>query len=156
VESCSNSGFGTRRQRFRSICGQSWRTFIRNHGDHVWACDFLQTYDVFFRPIFAFFIIEIGTRRVVVTPYKTPNANAHCERFIGSVRRECLDHIVIVTERQMLSVLSEYGRYHNCSRPHQGIEQRVPEPRGRPDSSRSRVMEIPMLGGLHHDSRIAA
>ncbi len=45
--------------------GQSWRTFIRNHGDHVWACDFLQTYDVFFRPIFAFFITEIGTRRVV-------------------------------------------------------------------------------------------
>ncbi|MFT4571659.1 MAG: putative transposase [Hyphomicrobiaceae bacterium] len=190
--------------------GQSWTTFLRNHGHQVWACDFLQTYDVLFRPIFAFFIIEIGTRRVVhvsvtrsptsawttqqlrnatlpeaspkflvrdrdskfghdfdavaagagirvvVTSYKTPNANAHCERFLGSVRRECLDHIVIVTERQMLSVLSEYSRYHNCSRPHQGIEQRVPVPRKGPGSSRGRVMEIPMLGGLHHDYRIAA
>ncbi len=108
------------------------------------ACDFLQTYDLFFRPIFAFFILEVGSRRIVHvgvtrsptsawtaqqlreitpwdqgsrflirdrdskhgeefdrvatatgirvlrTPYRAPNANAYCERMIGSVRRECL------------------------------------------------------------------
>jgi hypothetical protein len=45
--------------------GQTWATFLRNHGGHIWACDFLQLYDLFFRPIFAFFILEIGSRRVV-------------------------------------------------------------------------------------------
>ena len=190
--------------------GQSWKTFIHNQGLHMWSCDFLQTYDVFFRPIFAFFIIEIGTRRVVhvavtrsptsawtaqqlrnatgwgdcpkflvrdgdkkfgtdfdnvargagtrviVTPYKTPNANAHCERLLGSVRRECLDHHLIVTERQMLSVLTEYCDYHNHARPHQGIDQRIPQARRDPTNSGDRVVEIPILGGLHHDYRLAA
>jgi putative transposase len=45
--------------------GQRWSTFLRNHAHETWACDFVQTYDVFFRPIFAFFIIHLGTRRVV-------------------------------------------------------------------------------------------
>jgi len=45
--------------------GQSWATFLRNHGPESWACDFLQTYDLFFRPIFAFFVIELGSRRIV-------------------------------------------------------------------------------------------
>ena len=45
--------------------GQSWATFLRTHGHEVWACDFLQTYDLFFRPLFAFFLIELGSRRVV-------------------------------------------------------------------------------------------
>ena len=43
--------------------GQSWRTFLRNHT--VWACDFLQTYDLWFRPIFAFFIVDVNAKRVV-------------------------------------------------------------------------------------------
>src|SRR5690606_5568299 len=45
--------------------GQSWSTFLCNHMQHVWACDFLQTHDIWFRPIFAFFIVELGSRRVV-------------------------------------------------------------------------------------------
>jgi putative transposase len=57
--------------RQRPPRGQSWTTFLRNHGHRVWACDFLQTYDVLFRPIFAFFIIEIGTRRIVHVPWCT-------------------------------------------------------------------------------------
>lgn len=96
-----------------------------------------------------------GTR-VIVTPYKTPNANAHCERLLGSVRRECLDHHLIVTERQMLSVLTEYCDYHNHARPHQGIDQRVPQVRRDPTKSGDRVVEISILGGLHHDYRLAA
>ena len=43
--------------------GQSWSTFLRNHAHQIWACDFLQTYDIWFRPIFAFFIIELGDQR---------------------------------------------------------------------------------------------
>jgi hypothetical protein len=56
--------------------GQSWHTFLRNHT--VWACDFLQTYDVWFQPIFAFFIVDINTKQVVhvgVTPHPTEPAH---------------------------------------------------------------------------------
>jgi hypothetical protein len=45
--------------------GQTWRTFIRNHGSDIWAYDFLQRCDVFFRPIFAFFLVVQGTREIV-------------------------------------------------------------------------------------------
>src|SRR5260221_12377164 len=45
--------------------GTSWATFLRVHGQEIWACDFLQIYDLFFRPLFAFFVIELGSRRVV-------------------------------------------------------------------------------------------
>jgi hypothetical protein len=60
--------------------GQSWSTFLRNHANDRWACDFLQVYDGLFKPIFAFFIIELGTRRVVhvgVTRSPTPGNGRH-------------------------------------------------------------------------------
>jgi len=84
--------------------------------------------------------------------------NATCERFLGSVRLECLDHMIILSERHLLRVLQEYALgYFNIARPHQGIGQRIPVaacrvPRGRPCN----VATIPMLGGLHHDYRRAA
>jgi hypothetical protein len=122
--------------------GQRWATFLQNHSRQIWACDFLQTYDVLFQPIFAFFIVALGSRevvwfnvtrsptaawvsqqlrnatpwgegprflirdnddkfgpmfdrvadttgiRVLHTPVQAPRANAVCERFVGSVRRE--------------------------------------------------------------------
>jgi transposase InsO family protein len=49
----------------RAPGGQRWSTFLRNHADVTWCCDFVQTYDVFFRPVFAFFIVHLGSRRVV-------------------------------------------------------------------------------------------
>jgi putative transposase len=55
--------------------------------------------------------------------------NSICERFLGSVRRECLDHVVILGEDHLQAVLGEYAAYFNSARPHQGIEQRVPVPR---------------------------
>lgn len=54
-----------RRERRPRPHGQSWRTFLRNHASHIWACDFIQTYDLFFRAIFVFVIIEHSSRRVV-------------------------------------------------------------------------------------------
>jgi hypothetical protein len=44
--------------------GQTWATFLKNHASEIWACDFLQVYDLLFRPLFAFFIVELGSRRV--------------------------------------------------------------------------------------------
>jgi putative transposase len=45
--------------------GQNWKTFLRNHAAEMWACDFLQVTDLFFRPLFAFFIIELQSRKVI-------------------------------------------------------------------------------------------
>ena len=193
--------------------GQTWKTFLKNHADDIWACDFLQLYDVFFRPIFAFFIVKHGTREVVhvgVTrapsdrwaaqqlreatpsgegprflirdndskfgqhfaavaqgsgievvriPPQSPDLNPICERFLGSVRRDCLDHVVILNETQLRRVLEEYAyRYFNRARPHQGLGQRIPGAKGvgPPGEAPKQVVALPVLGGLHHDYRSAA
>jgi putative transposase len=88
------------------------------------------------------------------TPYQAPRANATCERFLGSVRRECLDHLLILQERQLQYVLNQYVSYFNRARPHQGIRQQLPEPPVSPTPSShlsDKVIDIPILGGLHHD-----
>jgi len=193
--------------------GQSWRTFLRNHGGEIWACDFLQVTDLCFRSLFAFFLIELQSRKVIhvgvtrsptdtwtaqqlreatpyghtpnylirdhdgkfgpcfarvaatssieilKTPYHAPRANAICERFLGSVRRECLDHLLILSEKQLHRVLRAYIAYFNRVRPHQGIHQQVPErevtrvPSAQPDE---RIISVPVLGGLHHEYRRVA
>ena len=198
--------------RPRGKRGQTWSTFIANHSREVWACDFLQLYDVLFRPIFAFFFVVHGTREVVhfnvtrcptdawaaqqlreATPYchgprylirdnddkfgkrfaavakgtgikvvkippRSPNLNPICERFLGSVRRECLDHVIILSERQLRRVLKEYVEiYFNRARPHQGLGQAIPVAESR--SVRNvdgKIVAFPILGGLHHDYRWAA
>jgi putative transposase len=96
--------------------------------------------------------------RVVRTAVQAPLMNSVCERFLGSVRRECPDHLVILSERHLHHVLAEYAlRYFNAARPHQGIGQRIPVPRERvPVRSAGPVTAIPVLGGLHHDYRAAA
>jgi putative transposase len=90
---------------------------------------------------------------------KAPRANAICERLLGSMRRECLDHIVVVSEAHLRRVLQEYVRYFNRSRPHQGIDQCVPEAQVSvrpPGGDPGKVVAFPILGGLHHDYRQAA
>jgi putative transposase len=90
---------------------------------------------------------------VLRTPFGAPKANAICERFLGSMRRECLDHFLILSERHLYRVMREYQWYFNHARPHQGIGQRIPcwqEPRDRPPPTR-KVVSYPVLGGLHHD-----
>jgi putative transposase len=84
--------------------------------------------------------------------------NSVCERFLGSVRRECLDHLIILSEPQLQQVLAEYAlSYFNTARPHQGIGQRVPLPGDRGQARvGGTVTAIPVLSGLHHDYRAAA
>jgi len=194
--------------------GQPWATFLRNHAGDIWACDFLPVNDVFFRPLHAFCIIALGTRRVVhvgvtrhptdawvaqqlreATPfgerpryllhdndskygpvftrvaeasgitvlrtaYRAPRQNATCERFLGSVRRECLDHVLVLGEAHLRRILREYATYFNTARPHQGLQQAPPDARTeprllRPEPGRT-VCAVPVLGGLHHTYQRAA
>ncbi len=216
---------------------QNWCTFVRNHAPQVWAVDFLPVYDLFFRPLFLFVIMELGSRRVVhfgvtrsptdewvsqqlreatpfgeaprllirdndskyaekfarvaeaswievlCTPYQAPRANAVCERFLGSARRECLDHLLLLGEKHLHRVIKEFVRYYNRSRPHQGIGQQIPEvahqsaaavpaapavlaeqqeqqeqqlQQRAPGGTEAKIIRVPVLGGLHHDYRRAA
>jgi transposase InsO family protein len=185
--------------------GQTWATFLKNHAHDIWACDFLQVYDLLFRPMFAFFIVELGSRRVVhvgvtrapsdawvaqqlreatpfgtgpkylirdnddkygaqfkrvaarikilKTPVHAPKANSICERFLGSVRRECLDHFLILSEHHLQRIVTDYVAYFNQMRPHQGIGQQIPDFMGQAVSVESPgqpLVRVPVLGGLHH------
>jgi putative transposase len=202
----------------RTVCtqqprGQKWSTFLHTHAAQIWACDFLQVSDLFFRPLFAFFLIELKSRKVIhvgvtrsptdawvaqqlreatpygqapkylirdhdskfgscfdwvattsgikllKTPYHAPRANAVCERFLRSVQKECLYHLLILEEKHLQRVLNMYVAYFNQARPHQGIQQQIPDSAG---SSRAtaqagtKVLAVPILAGLHHDYRRVA
>jgi len=193
--------------------GQTWRRFLHTQAQICWACDFLPVTDLFFRSLFAFFIVELHSRKVIhvgvtrsptdawtaqqlreatafgvgpkylirdndskfgvtfarvakssnikilTTPYHAPRANAICERFLGSVRRECLDHLLILHVRQLQRVLNVYLHYFNQARPHQGIQQQIPEQKAGSLPAHpvcGKVLSFPVLGGLHHDYRRSA
>jgi transposase InsO family protein len=193
--------------------GQTWATFLRNHAGDIWACDFLPVTDLLFRPVYAFFVVALGSRRVVhvgvtrhrtdawvaqqlreATPfgqrprylvrdndrkygqaftrvaeasdiavlrtaYRAPRENAICERFLGSVRRECLDHVLVLGEAHLRRLLQAYVRYFNMERPHQGLGQRIPDRAARSSPqprAGGRVRAVPVLGGLHHAYRRVA
>jgi len=95
---------------------------------------------------------------VVNIPPKSPNLNPICERFLGSARRECLDHVIMLGEDHLRGVLEEYVSYFNTSRPHQGIQQSIPGEADRecPLNTTAKIVARPILGGLHHDYRRAA
>ena len=97
--------------------------------------------------------------KILKTPYHTPRANAICERFLGSVRRECLDHLLILSEKQLYRVLRSYVAYFNQAQPHQSIQQQIPElpVQSAPiPNQHEKVIAVPVLGGLHHDYRRVA
>ena len=87
---------------------------------------------------------------IIRTPVQAPNANAFAERWIRSVREECLDKLLILGERHLARVLTTYVAYYNQARPHQGIDQRCPVPLG--NAARDGPVERrDILGGVLHD-----
>ena len=93
----------------------------------------------------------------VLTPVRAPNANAIAERVIGTLRRDCLDHVIVVNERHLRRVLREYVAHYNGVRPHRSLELDPPD--GRPPTpppAEGRVRSRPVLGGLHHEYEWAA
>jgi transposase InsO family protein len=84
----------------------------------------------------------------IATPVRSPRANAVVERVIGTLRRECLDHVIILDEHHLLSVLREFVAYYNQDRPHRTLGLHTPEPQPRPATGPIRTR--PVLNGLHH------
>jgi putative transposase len=94
------------------------------------------------------------------TPIQAPNANAHAERWVGSVRRECLDRLLIFGRRQLEHVLRVYIRHFNQQRPHRALDLRPPdggiEPSPRATVHPLQVRRRDLLGGLLHEYEAAA
>jgi transposase InsO family protein len=198
----------------------SWRSFLRQHGNAILACDFFTVDTVWLRRLYVLFFVSIGTRRVeyvactrnpdtawmtqqarnllmdlddrgqrplflihdrdrkfsrafdsifrsggieiVRTPIQAPNANAFAERWVGSVRRECLDRLLIFGRRQLEHVLRVYMRHFNQQRPHRALDLRPPDRGSETDPSPRatvyplRVRRRDLLGGLLHEYEAAA
>jgi putative transposase len=87
---------------------------------HDRDCKFTKAFDTVFQ--------SEGTH-IIQTPFQTPNANAFAERWVRTVREECLDQLLILNEPHLRRVLKTYSDYYNKARPHQGIQQQSPIPR---------------------------
>jgi transposase InsO family protein len=90
---------------------------------------------------------SLGIHDRPITP-RCPWQNAYVERLIGSIRRECLDHLVICNEAHLRCVLKAYARYYNAARTHLALDKDTPC--GRPIRRTGTITRIPHLGGLHH------
>jgi len=94
-------------------------------------------------------VLRSAGGRVILTPLMAPRANAHVERWIGSCRRECLDRMLVVNQRQLEAILREYCMHYNQERPHRSRELRPPAARGDPAVARTLgVRRRVRLGGL--------
>jgi transposase InsO family protein len=95
--------------------------------------------------------------RVVMTPPRAPRANAYAERFVGTLRRECLDHLLIYGQRHLRSVLADYQSHYNANRPHQGRALRPPlHVPGRVVDMAARIERRTVVSGLVNEYHRAA
>ena len=99
---------------------------------------------------------------VLKTPVRCPQANAFCERLIGTIRRECLDWLIVLNERHLRFVLREWVVHYNHGRPHASLgpgipdapPERLPRPSGHHIAAGHCVTAAPILAGLHHEYRL--
>ena len=81
---------------------------------------------------------------------EVPWQNPFVERRIGSIRRECLDHVIVLDERHLKRILRKYVDYYHSCRTHLSLEKDAPEPRRVESPAMGKVSAIPKVGGLHH------
>jgi putative transposase len=199
---------------------QSWRSFLRAHGESMLACDFFTVDTVWLRRLYVLAFVSIGSRRIeyfaitsrpdtawmlqqarnllmelddrdrqvrflihdrdakfprtfdallesdgikiIRTPLRAPNANAHMERWVGTVRRECLDRLLIVGRRQLEHILRVYVTHYNRQRPHRALDLKPPDSMNHPPLATVatphtlQMNRRDLLGGLIHEYELAA
>jgi putative transposase len=98
------------------------------------------------------FRIQIASMQIteVLTPHQAPWQSPYIERLIGSVRRECLDHIIVINASSLRQTLKSFFEYYHDSRCHLGLNKDSPETREVQPPDKGIVVEIPKVGGLHH------
>ena len=115
----------------------------------------IRDHDTKFTATFDSVFASIGIE-TIRTPVRSPRANAYAERFVRTVRHECLDHLLVVSRRPLQSVLDEYVRHYNQARPHRGLQlaQPIPHPVSAPDGGA--ITRRDVLGGIVHEYDRAA
>ena len=88
-------------------------------------------------------------KQVLIAP-RSPWQNPYVERVIGSIRRECLDHVIVFNGNHLRRVLRGYLHYYHRSRTHLALDKDPPQPRPVEPPTMGRVLEFPEVGGLHH------
>jgi transposase InsO family protein len=124
-----------------------------NLEDHAGGLKFLiRDRDTKFTAAFDTVFAAIGVR-IIKTPVRAPRANAIAERWIASARRECLDRMLVIGERHLRLVLSEYADHYNSHRPHRMLLQNPPVGRTRrpAEATGMRIVRRDRLGGLIHE-----
>jgi len=94
-------------------------------------------------------------REVLIAP-RSPWQNPYVEPLIGSIRRECLDHVIVFNELHLKKLLRAYFSYYHTARTHFGLDKQCPEPHAVELPEQGTVIAFPHLGGLHHEYRRAA
>jgi putative transposase len=112
-------------------------TYLLRDRDHIYGVHFRQR------------VHNMGLEEVVIAP-QSPWQNPYVERLIGSIRRECLDHLVVLNERHLTRVLQAYLAYYHRWRTHLALDMDCPEPRPVHAPEQGKVIVIPEVGGLHH------
>ena len=91
----------------------------------------------------------MGIEEVVTAP-RSPWQNPYVERLIGSIRRECLDHVIVWNETSLRRILRSYFQYYEKSRTHLALAKDAPEPRAVARPENGSIVAIPQVSGLHH------
>jgi putative transposase len=138
-------------QQFREvISGERAEHFLIHDRDSIYSRDFDDA-------------LRATGLTILKTPYQAPQANAFCERLIGTIRRECLDFLIPLSERHLRTILKEWVRHYNRSRPHSSLGPGIPhagfryrrvKPCGHRIPMDHRVVAKPILGGLHNEYRL--
>jgi putative transposase len=139
-QDCGSTTFANGQLRNATMDGLAPRFLVRDRAEKFGA-----TFDR---------VAEATGARVIKTAVRAPNMNPIGERFIGSLRREALDHVVLFGEEHLGKVAGQYAIHFNKVRPHQGIGQRIPDgPANDNDVGGGKIIATSVLGGLHRDYR---
>ena len=109
----------------------------------------LRDRDAIYGRDFADMTRDMGIEEVLTAP-RSPWQNPCLERLVGSIRRECLDHVIVWNERSLRRTLQSYCAYYQRSGTHLALGKDAPEPRALEPPERGRVVALPLVGGLHH------
>ncbi len=115
----------------------------------------LRDRDAIYGDVFAQRVKGMGIHEILIAP-RAPWQNPFAERVIGSIRRDCLDHVLVLNARHLRRLLRAYLRYYNTARPHQALNRNSPHPREVQPPAHGRVVAIPQVNGLHHRYQRAA
>jgi transposase InsO family protein len=98
---------------------------------------------------FAWRVRAMGIEQVLTAP-RSPWQNPYCERVVGTLRRDCLEHVIVLTEQHLRRILRKYLEYYHGSRTHLALDKDAPDLRQRESPDAGKVIALPMVGGLHH------